>query len=61
MRYVVDEYGEEIKTRFSNASDVVDFLNERLDVSAVDVLVVRDNSAEVLFRKTALEFIEIHS
>ena len=61
MRYVVNEYSEGIKTRFSSPSDVVEFLNNRLDISATDVVVLKEHENVVLTRKTAHEFIELQA
>jgi len=61
MRYVVNEYSEGIKTRFSSPSDVVEFLNNRLDIAATDVVVLKEHENVVLTRKTAHEFIELQA
>jgi hypothetical protein len=61
MRYVVHEYAENVHTDFEFVSDVVSFLNERLDISAVDVIVLLDNEDKAVTRMTAHEFVELHS
>jgi hypothetical protein len=61
MRYIVNEYSEGIKTRFSSSSDVVDFLDNRLDIAATDVVVLHEHENKVLTRKTAHEFIQLQT